>query len=214
MPERVTPDDDPQRRDEELLSIIPRNRRRPYDVRKLLTHVLDHDSFFEIAPKYGPSLVAGLARLDGYPVGVMANDPMHVGGAVTAAGAEKMTKMVDLCDTFHLPVVNFVDNPGFLIGTQAEKDGTIRRGVRALQAIYQATVPWVTIIVRRVFGVAGAGHANVQALNLSYEAPSGDWGSLPLEGGIEAGYRREFAAAPDRAARPAEHEARRPRGPR
>jgi len=171
MPSRATPDDDRRRRDEELLSIIPRNRRRPYDVRKLLTHVLDHDSFFEIAPKYGPSLVAGLARLDGYPVGVMANDPMHVGGAVTAAGAEKMTKMVDLCDTFHLPVVNFVDNPGFLIGTQAEKDGTIRRGVRALQAIYQASVPWVTVIVRRVFGVAGAGHANVQALNLRGRLP-------------------------------------------
>ena len=208
MPSRATPDDDRRRRDEELLSIIPRNRRRPYDVRKLLTHVLDHDSFFEIAPKYGPSLVAGLARLDGYPVGVMANDPMHVGGAVTAAGAEKMTKMVDLCDTFHLPVVNLVDNPGFLIGTQAEKDGTIRRGVRALQAIYQASVPWVTVIVRRVFGVAGAGHANVQALNLRYAWPSGDWGSLPLEGGIEAAYRRELDAAPDRAALLAEIEAR------
>ena len=208
MPERVTPDDDPQRRDQDLLSIIPRNRRRPYNVRQVLTHVLDRDSFFEIAPKYGPSLVAGVARLDGYPVGVMANDPMHSGGALTAAGAEKMTKMVDLCDTFHLPVVNFVDNPGFLIGTQAEKDGTIRRGVRALQAIYQATVPWVTIIVRRVFGVAGAGHANVQALNLRYAWPSGDWGSLPLEGGIEAAYRRELDAAPDRAALLAEIERR------
>src|SRR2546425_5832281 len=128
MPERVTPDDDPQRRDQELLSIIPRNRRRPYNVRQVLTHVLDHDSFFEIAPKYGPSLVAGVARLDGYPVGVMANDPMHSGGALTAAGAEKMTQMVDLCDTLHLPGVHFRDNPGFLIGTQAEKDGTIRRG--------------------------------------------------------------------------------------
>src|SRR5438093_1201623 len=138
----------------------------------------------------------------------MANDPMHAGGALTAAGAEKMTKMVDLCDTFHVPVVNFVDNPGFLIGTQAEKDGTIRRGVRALQAIYQATVPWVTVIVRRVFGVAGAGHANVQALNLRYAWPSGDWGSLPLEGGIEAAYRRELEAAPDPAGLQAEIEAR------
>jgi len=208
MPERATPTDDPHRRDEELLSIIPRNRRRPYDVRRVLAHVLDHDSFFEIAPKYGPSLVAGLARLDGYPVGVMANDPKHAGGALTAAGSEKMTKIVDLCDTFHVPVVNFVDNPGFLIGTQAEKDGTIRRGVRALQAIYQATVPWVTVIVRRVFGVAGAGHANVQALNLRYAWPSGDWGSLPLEGGIEAAYRRELEAAPDRAALLAEIERR------
>ncbi len=134
-------------------------------------------------PRYGPSLVTALARLDGYPVGVMANDPRHVGGALTAAGSEKLTRFVDLCDTFHLPAVNFVDNPGFLIGVAAERAGTSRKGVRALAAVYQATVPWVTVILRRVFGVAGAGHGNVQALNLRYAWPSGDWGSLPLEGG-------------------------------
>jgi len=200
QPTRLAPRDDPRRRDEALLSIIPRNRRRGYDPRRLLGHVVDRDSLFEIAPTYGPSLITALARLDGYPVGVMANDPAHVGGALTAAGSEKMTRFVDLCDTFHLPVVNFVDNPGFFIGAQAERDGTIRKGVRALGAIYQATVPWLTVIVRRVFGVAGAGHANVQALNLRYAWPSGDWGSLPLEGGIEAAYKRELDAAPDRAA--------------
>jgi acetyl-CoA carboxylase carboxyltransferase component len=105
---------------------------------------------------------------------------------------------VDLCDTFHLPVVNFVDQPGFLIGVAAERAGTIRKGVRALAAVYQATVPWISIIVRRVYGVAGAGHGNVQALNLRYAWPSADWGSLPLEGGIEAAYKRELQAAPDR----------------
>jgi acetyl-CoA carboxylase carboxyltransferase component len=152
--------------------------------------------------------VVGLARLDGYPIGVVANDPAHVGGALTAAGSEKLTRFVDLCDTFHVPVVNFVDNPGFLIGTQAERDGTIRKGVRALQAIYQATVPWITVIVRRVFGVAGAGHANVQALNLRYAWPSADWGSLPLEGGIEAAYKRELQAAADPAALKQQIEAR------
>jgi acetyl-CoA carboxylase carboxyltransferase component len=207
-PPRATPDDDPRRREQALLSIIPRNRRRGYDVRRLVDHVVDRGSFFEIGPKYGPSLVAGLARLDGYPVGVIANDPAHVGGALTASGSEKLTRFVDLCDTFHLPVVNFVDNPGFLIGTQAERDGTIRKGVRALQAIYQASVPWITVIVRRVFGVAGAGHANVQALNLRYAWPSADWGSLPLEGGIEAAYKRELQAAPDPAALKKQIEAR------
>jgi acetyl-CoA carboxylase carboxyltransferase component len=208
MPVRATPDDDPRRRDEPLLSLIPRNRRRGYDPRKLIGHIVDRASFFELAPKYGPSLVVGLARLDGYPVGVLANDPAHVGGALTAAGSEKMTRFVDLCDTFHLPVVNFVDQPGFLIGPQAEREGTIRKGVRALQAIYQASVPWLTVIVRRVFGVAGAGHANVQALNWRYAWPSGDWGSLPLEGGIEAAYKRELEAAPDRGALMKEIEAR------
>lgn len=198
LPRRATPGDDPKRRDPELLSVIPRNRRQAYDVRKLLAHVLDRDSIFEIAPWYGRALVTALARLDGYPVGVLANDPKFHGGALTTAASEKLTRFVDLCDTFHLPVVNFVDQPGFLVGVAAERAGTIRKGVRALSAIYQATVPWVSIIVRRVYGVAGAGHGNVQALNLRYAWPSGDWGSLPLEGGIEAAYKRELLAAPDR----------------
>lgn len=198
LPARATPTDDPKRRDQDLLSIIPRSRRQAYDVRKLLAYVLDRDSLFELTPLYGRSLVTALARLDGYPVGVLANDPKFHGGALTAAASEKITRFVDLCDTFHLPVVNFVDQPGFLIGVAAERAGTIRKGVRALAAVYQATVPWVSIIVRRVYGVAGAGHGNVQALNLRYAWPSADWGSLPLEGGIEAAYKRELQAAPDR----------------
>jgi acetyl-CoA carboxylase carboxyltransferase component len=198
MPPRGAQADDPGRREDELISIIPRSRRRGYDARRMVRLIVDRDSFFEIAPFYGRSLITGLARLDGYPVGVMACDPMVHGGALTAEGSEKMTRVIDLCDTFHLPIVNFVDQPGFLIGVQAEKAGTIRKGVRAIAAVYQATVPWVSIIVRRVFGVAGAAHGNVQSLNLRYAWPSGDWGSLPLEGGIEAAYRRELDAAPDR----------------
>jgi acetyl-CoA carboxylase carboxyltransferase component len=200
LPPRATPEDDPRRRDEALLSVIPRNRRRGYDPRRLVDHVVDAGSFFELGRTWGGSLVTGLARLDGYPVGVVASDPMKHGGALTAEGSDKLARFADLCDTFHLPVVHFVDQPGFLIGIPAEKASTIRRGVRALAAVYQATVPWVSIIVRRVFGVAGAGHGNVQALNLRYAWPSGDWGSLPLEGGIEAAYKRELAAAPDRQA--------------
>jgi acetyl-CoA carboxylase carboxyltransferase component len=106
-----------------------------------------------------------------------------------------------LCDTFHLPVVNFVDQPGFLIGTRAERQGTARFGARAMAAVYQATVPWVSIILRRVFGVAGAAHGNAQALNLRYAWPSGDWGSLPIEGGVMAAYRREIESSPDPDAR-------------
>ena len=200
LPPRATPEDDPRRRDEALLSVIPRNRRRGYDPRRLVGHVVDAGSFFELGRTWGGSLVTGLAHLDGYPVGVVASDPMKHGGALTADGSDKLARFADLCDTFHLPVVHFVDQPGFLIGIPAEKASTIRRGVRALAAVYQATVPWVSIIVRRVFGVAGAGHGNVQALNLRYAWPSGDWGSLPLEGGIEAAYKRELAAAPDRQA--------------
>jgi acetyl-CoA carboxylase carboxyltransferase component len=193
--------DDPDRREEDLISIIPRDRKQAYDVRRLLALVLDRYSFFEIGRYYGRPLVTGLARLAGYPVGVMANDPQQGGGGLDAPGSEKMTRFVDLCDTFHLPVVNFVDQPGFLIGTAAERAGTARYGARAMAAVYQASVPWVSVILRRVFGVAGAAHGNAQGLNLRYAWPSGDWGSLPIEGGVMAAYRREIEAAPDPEAR-------------
>jgi acetyl-CoA carboxylase carboxyltransferase component len=207
-PPRQAPGDDPKRREEDLLTAIPRDRRRSYDVRRILDLVVDRDSFFEIGGTYGQPLVTGLARLDGYPIGVMANDPRHFGGAVDADAADKMIRFIDLCDTFHLPCVNFVDNPGFLIGTSAEREGTARVGARALIAVYQATVPWVSILVRRVYGVAGAAHGNAQALNLRYAWPSGDWGSLPIEGGVQAAYRREIEAAPDPAVRRREIEDR------
>ena len=142
-------------------------------------------------------MVTGFARLDGYPIGVLASDPQQGGGGLDAQGSEKMTRFVDLCDTFHLPVVNFVDQPGFLIGTRAEREGTARYGARSMAAVYQATVPWVSIILRRVFGVAGAAHGNAQGLNLRFAWPSGDWGSLPIEGGVMAAYRREIEASSD-----------------
>jgi acetyl-CoA carboxylase carboxyltransferase component len=108
-----------------------------------------------------------------------------------------MTRFVDLCDTFRLPLVNFVDNPGFLVGVAAEKQGTIRKGVRALAAVYQATTPWCSIIVRKAFGVAGAGHSNHTRSSPRYAWPSGEWGSLPIEGGVEAAYKRQLQASDD-----------------
>jgi acetyl-CoA carboxylase carboxyltransferase component len=197
VPPRKASADDPQRREPELISIVPRERRRVYDMRRVLACVFDAGSFFEIGRHYGPSLICGLARLDGYAVAVLANDPRVYAGGMTAAAAQKMTRFCDLADTFHLPVVNLVDQPGFVIGVEAETAGTIRHGARALAAVYQASVPWVSIIVRKVFGVAGAAHGNAQRLNLRYAWPSGDWGSLPLEGGIEAAYRRVLEEADD-----------------
>ena len=200
-PPRATPHDDSNRRDEELISIIPRERRRSYDVRRILNLIFDRDSFFEVGYYYGRPLVSGLARLDGYPVGVIANDPKQGGGAPNAPACDKMIRLVDICDTFHIPIVNFVDNPGFLIGAAAEKAGTIRAGARALVAVYQATMPWISILIRRCFGVAGAGHGNAQGLNLRYAWPSGDWGSLPVEGGVQAAYKRDIESSPDPDAR-------------
>ncbi len=194
----VAPSDDPvDRREESLIDAIPRSRRQAFKVRLIIESVVDAGSFFETGRYQGRSLVTGLARLGGFPVGVMANDPYFFGGGVSAGAADKMTRFVDLCDTFHLPVVNFVDNPGFVIGVEAERAGTIRRGATAIFAVYQATVPWCSIIVRRVFGVAGAAHGNHTRLNLRYAWPSGEWGSLPIEGGVEAAYKREIQAAED-----------------
>jgi acetyl-CoA carboxylase carboxyltransferase component len=194
-PPVIQSEDTPDRREEELLSSIPRDRRKPHNVRRILELVCDRGSVFEIGKHQGRSIMTGLARLDGFPVGVMANDPRFLGGALDSDASEQMTRFIDLCDTFHLPVVNFVDNPGFLIGVDAEKAGTLRRGVRMITAVYQATVPWCSIILRRVFGVAGAAHGHHTRLNLRYAWPSGEWGSLPLEGGVEAAYRRQIEAS-------------------
>ena len=193
-PSRINCDDPIDRRDESLLSVIPRERRQIYEVIHIINSIVDKDSFFEINPGYGKSLVVGLARLDGYAIGIMANDTCYDGGAVTATASEKMMRFVDLCDTFHLPMVNLVDNPGFLIGVRAEEEGTVRLGSRALMAVYQSTIPWVSFIIRRCYGVAGGGHGR-DGLNLRYAWPSADWGSLPIEGGVQAAYRRDIEAA-------------------
>ncbi|HEX4106671.1 MAG TPA: carboxyl transferase domain-containing protein [Solirubrobacteraceae bacterium] len=201
----IAPGVDPaHRREESLLSLVPRDRRQVYKVRDLLAAVLDRGSVFELGPTYGRSLVTALARLDGRPVGVLASDPRFLGGSMSGDGSDKFTRFVDMCDQFRLPVVNFVDQPGFRIGTEAERQNTLRRGARALCAVYQAQVPWVSILVRKVFGVAGAAHGDGSRLNLRFAWPSGDWGSLPVEGGLEAAYRRELEAAPDPQARRAE----------
>ncbi|MFP5406541.1 MAG: acyl-CoA carboxylase subunit beta, partial [Gammaproteobacteria bacterium] len=195
VPARGTTDDPVDRREERLASVVPRDRRKVYRMREILADVLDRDSFFEVGKLYGRSCITGLARLDGWTVAVLASDPYFYGGAWTAEASQKATRFVDFAETFHLPVVNFVDVPGFLIGPEAEQAGTIRHGARALSAIYQATVPWCSIIVRKAFGVAGAAHTNAARFHYRYAWPSGDWGSIPLEGGIEAAYRSELAAA-------------------
>jgi acetyl-CoA carboxylase carboxyltransferase component len=192
------------RAEEELLAIVPRNRRRVYDMRRVIELVFDRASVFEIARGNGRSVIACLARLAGRPVGVIANDPYVYGGAMSRGAGEKMETFVDLCDTFHLPVITLVDQPGVVIGPQAERAATFRAATRALAAAEQSTVPWVSIIVRRLFGVAGSAYGRLGDINLHLAWPSARWGSLPLEGGIYAAHRREIDAAPDPAARLAE----------
>ncbi len=198
MPERKHSElDDPMRRDEELLSIVPRDYKKPYDSRELIKMIFDHGSIFETGRFQGRSQITLLARLNGYPVGVLANDPRFKAGAFSWDVAEKYQRFVDMCDTFHLPVVNLVDQPGFFIGKEAEEGGTIRKGVRASFSVIQSTIPWATVYIRRCFGVAGAAQSDTSKLNWRYAWPSAYWGNIPVEGGVYAAHRAEIESADD-----------------
>ena len=207
LPPRCDPSDDPNRRDEALSSFMPRNRRQTHDVRKLIEMVMDVDTSFEISELYGRALVTMLARIDGFPVAVMANDCRHNGGAMTPAACIKLERFVDFADTFHLPVVYFCDVPGFMVGLQSEKDGIIRFANRAMFAVREANIPYITIVTRRLYGVAG-GSAKSNGLGVRYAWPSGESGSLVAEGGVMAAYRRDIEAADDPEARRKELEER------
>lgn len=200
--------DDPERADESLMKAVPRNRRAVYKMRPIIASVVDQDSFFEMGANFGRSIIAGLARIDGHPVLLLASDPYHYGGSWSAETCQKVVRYLDMAETFHLPVVYLMDCPGFMIGLEAERTATIRHGVRAMAAQSQTTVPWCTVIVRNAFGVAGAAHKPFHRLSLRYAWPSAYWGSLPLEGGIEAAYRAEIDAAADPQAKLAEIEQR------
>lgn len=212
QPARQTSGDDPQRPCPWLNDAIPRNRRTPFKPHRILDEIFDTGSVFEIAPHYGRSTITALARLDGYAVGVITNNPSVMGGAMTAAAARKLERFVDLCDTFHLPVVSLPDQPGTMTGPTAEREGTITAVLRASAAIEQSSVPWIAIVLRRCFGLAGGmlmpwNGASGMALLHRYGWPSARWGSLPIEGGVAAAFKRELAAADDAVALQAELEA-------
>jgi acetyl-CoA carboxylase carboxyltransferase component len=200
--------DPTSRRDACLFSVVPRDRNQPYKMRTAIDSIFDRGSFFEMTRHFGRPVITGLARLDGLPIAVLASDPFHVMGAWTADACEKVIRFVDLAETFHMPVVYLCDCPGFMIGLEAERAGTIRWGVRAMAAINQSTVPWCTVITRNVFGVAGAAHVPAGRHSVRYAWLSSWWGSLPLEGGIEAAYRAEIDAAENPAEKLAEIETR------
>ena len=179
------------------MKAVPRNRRQVYKMRPIIDAVVDKGSFFEVNANFGRPMIAGLARLEGRAVLLLASDPFHYGGSWTADACQKVVRWVDFAETFHLPVVYLMDCPGFMIGLEAEKAATIRHGVRAMAAVNQTTVPWCTIIVRNSFGVAGVVHQPADRFSMRYAWPSAYWGSLPLEGGIEAAYRADIDAADD-----------------
>jgi acetyl-CoA carboxylase carboxyltransferase component len=205
---RQPSNDRPDRTAEQLLSAVPRDARQVYRMRPIVDAVVDAGSWFEIGKAWGKSVITGLARLDGWPVAVLASDPYHYGGAWTADASRKAIRVVDLAQTFQLPVVHLVDIPGFLIGKEAEASGVMRFGTQALAAVRNSTVPWCAIMVRKAFGMAGLSQRNGSPAFLRYAWPSAQWGSLPIAGGVEAAYRAVIEAAPDPAAKRAEIEAK------
>lgn len=191
--------DDPERSEDALMKAVPRNRKQVYKIRPIVESVVDKGSFFEVAKNFGKPIIVGLARLEGRAVMVLASDSFHYGGSWTADACQKVVRWVDFAETFHLPIVYLMDCPGFMIGLDAEKAATIRHGVRAMAAVNQTTVPWCTVILRNAFGVAGVVHQPADRFSIRYAWPSAYWGSLPLEGGIEAAYRADIDAAEDKA---------------
>jgi acetyl-CoA carboxylase carboxyltransferase component len=198
----------PERTAEQLISVVPRDARQVYKMRPIVETIVDAGTFFEIGKAWGKSVITGLARLNGWPVAILASDPYHYGGAWTADTCRKAIRMIDLAQTFQLPVVHFVDIPGFLIGKEAEASGVMRYGTQALVAARQSTVPWCAIMVRKAFGMAGLAQRNGSDAFLRYAWPSAQWGSLPIAGGVEAAYRAVIEAAPDPVQKRAEIEAK------
>ncbi|CAO3618551.1 unnamed protein product [Cunninghamella echinulata] len=191
LPPRVQNNKDTiDRRDDALLSIIPKRRQRSYQVRDILTKVVDLDSWFEIGSLWGDGAVCGLARMDGYTVGIISFDGSIKGNVLTSASSQKFRRHIDLCDTFGIPILNFADYAGFAVGTSAEKDATIRHGSTLAAALYQCDVPYASVVLRKVFGVAGAAFVDNRVPNIRVAWPAGDWGSLPLEGGINVSIQK------------------------
>jgi len=197
LPPAIGCRDDPERVEESLLSLVPRDPRKVYRMHTVIDAVLDQGSFFEIGRSWGRSIITGLGRLDGIPVALFAENPMVYGGAWTADACRKLIRLIDLASTFHLPLVHLEDCPGFLIGKQSEESATIRFGSQALAALGQSPVPFCCVVVRKAFGVAGGANHKPGSHHVRVAWPSGDWGSLPIEGGIEVAYKAELTAAAD-----------------
>ncbi len=185
------------RMDENLRGAVPEDKRKAYNMRRVLDSLADQGTVFEMGRRWGRAVITAFARFDGWPVAVLASDPTFLGGSWTADSAGKAKRFVELAEKFGLPVIHLVDNPGFMIGLEAEKAATIRRGVEAMNGIYKASMPWATVIIRKAYGVAGAAMSDHTRFQYRFAWPSGDWGSLPIEGGVEVAYQSDLKAAKD-----------------
>jgi len=187
---------------EALRSLVPESRRRAYDVRKAIRGIADVDSVLELRDRFGRAAVIALARIGGRTVGFVANQPSHLAGAVDSDAADKMARFIGLCDAYDFPLVMLCDTPGFMVGPRSEATALVRHSSRVLIALANATVPVLSVILRKAYGlgyyVMGSG-AFEPALHVAW--PSAEFGGMGLEGAVEIQHREQLAAAPDEAAR-------------
>src|SRR6202011_1571330 len=182
-----------------LRQLVPEQRKRIYDVRRVLETLFDEDSVLELRRGFGPGMVTALARLDGRPLGIVANDPTHLGGAIDADGADKAARFLALCDAFALPVLFLCDTPGFMVGPAAERTATVRHFARMFLAGANLTVPAGTIVLRKGYGLGAQAMAGggFKAPLFTVGWPTSEFGAMGLEGAVRLGMRRELEAIED-----------------
>ena len=182
--------------DLELDSFVPDSANQPYDMHTVIGHVLDDGEFLEVQPLFAPNILVGFGRVEGRPVGVVANQPMQLAGTLDIDASEKAARFVRTCDCFNIPVLTFVDVPGFLPGTSQEWNGIIRRGAKLLYAYAEATVPKITVITRKAYGgaydVMGSKHLRAD-VNVAW--PTAQLAVMGAQGAVNLLYRREIAAS-------------------
>ena len=201
-PPQIISEDPVGRMDESLNRLIPDGDNTPYDIRDAITTIFDKDSFLEIQPNYAANAVIGFARMDGYSVGVVANQPCYMSGALNIDASDKIARFIRLCDAFNVPIVTFVDCPGFLPGTGQEYGGVIRHGAKIIYAYCEATVPKISIVTRKAMGGAYVAMSSRQMrTDVTFSWPTGQIAVMGAEGAVNILFRDEIKKAPDPKAR-------------
>jgi acetyl-CoA carboxylase carboxyltransferase component len=197
-PPQYASTDDPERRCETLADLIPDSPREPYDMHDVIRDVVDDGDFFEIFPLWAMNILTGFARLDGHSVGIIANQPKVLAGTLDIESSEKAARFVRFCDAFNIPLVTFVDVPGFLPGTAQEYGGIIRRGAKLLYAFTEASVPRLTVITRKAYGgayvVMNSKHIRS---DVSFSWPTAEIAVMGPEGAVNIVFRKELKEAED-----------------
>ena len=188
-----------------LRHLIPENRVRVYDVRRVIETLADTDSWIELRGGYGVGMITGFLRIEGRALGVIANDPRHLGGAIDSEGAEKCGRFLQLCDTFNVPVLSLCDTPGFMVGPASDATGSVRRGSRMFVVAGARTVPLFVVVLRKGYGlgVMAMAGGDFSASDFTIAWPTAEFGPMGLEGAVRLGHRKELDAEPDPAAREA-----------